>query len=237
MAIITEVRFAHDDCAMADTLEALSDLEATVIRETSTDPAGTYHFRLEGIEQRDLESALAADHTVSEATQIRESADSNLWKVRFTRETKLLAPLVTSEGGFVLDAQSTPAKTSLQRRGWQERWLLPDREALHTIWQHTRTEGFAFDVLELHQRARTDANYPGPDALTEEQREALVAAYEHGYFAEPRETSLAELADELDISASAVRGRINRGLKSLIGAGLVLSRPEADSETEQSRTG
>jgi len=236
MAIVTEVRFAHDDCALADTLEALSDLEATVVSETSTDPGGTYHFRLEGIEPGDIETALAADHTVREDTRARESSDSRLWKVRFTSETKLLAPRVTSESGFVLDAQSTPAGASLDRRGWQERWLLPDREALHAIWQHARQEGFEFDVLELHQRVRTDADYPGPDALTDQQHEALVAAYEEGYFAEPRETSLAELADELDISASAVRGRVNRGLKSLVGAGLVLSRPEVDGETERSRT-
>jgi predicted DNA binding protein len=131
----------------------------------------------------------------------------------------LLAPLVTAEGGFVLDARSAAGDGT--PRGWHERWLLPDREALQTIWHHAAGKEFDFDVLELHRRGRTDAEYPGPDALTDQQREALVAAYERGYFAEPRETSLEELADSFDLSASAVGGRINRGLKALVGAALV----------------
>ncbi len=229
MAIITEVRFAHEDGALAGTLSALRALEATIVGETSTDPAGNYRIRFDYGGDGSVREALEADHTVGEATAMREAGSSGLWEVEFTPETKLLAPLVTAEGGFVLDARSAPPGTDLDPRGWHERWLLSDREALHDIWQHARQDGFAFDVLELHQRGRTDAEYPGPDALTDRQREALVAAYREGYFTEPRETSLEELAEALDISASAVRGRINRGLKALVGAGLVLSRPEAET--------
>ncbi|PSQ58834.1 MAG: bacterio-opsin activator [Halobacteriales archaeon SW_9_67_25] len=231
MAIITEVRFAHGDGALAGTLSALPALEATVVSETSTDPDGNYRLRFDYDGDGSVREALAADHTVREATAMRESGPPRLWEVEFAPETKLLAPLVTTEGGFVLDARSAPPGTDLDPRGWHERWLLPDREALHDIWQHARDEGFTFDVLELHHRGRADAEYPGPDALTDQQRAALVAAYREGYFTEPRETSLEELADTLDISASAVRGRINRGLKALVGAGLVLNRPEADSDS------
>jgi len=230
MTIITEVRFAHQDCALAGTLAALPDLGVRVVGETSTDPEGNrYYLHLDAADPETLREVLEADHTVRDAAQTRESGDSDLWGVEFSDEAKLLAPLVTTGGGFVLDARGAPAESNPAVRGWHERWLLPDHEALHAIWKHAREEGFDFEVLELHQRGRTDADYPGPDALTDEQREALVAAHEEGYFAEPRETSLEELADSLDISASAVRGRINRGLKSLIGAGLVLSRPGTDA--------
>ncbi len=231
MAIITEVRFAHENAALAGMLAELPGVEVSVVSETSTDPAGKYHFRMVHDGDAGVRAALAADHTVGEAEPMRGFDGGRLWGIEFAPETKLLAPLVTAEGGFVLDARSAPTDTDLDPRGWHERWLLPDREALHEIWQHARDAGFTFDVLELHQRGRTDAEYPGPDALTEEQREALVAAYREGYFAEPRETSLAELAESLDISASAVRGRINRGLKTLVGAGLVLSRPVTDDRT------
>jgi hypothetical protein len=234
MAIITEVRFAHEDGALADTLTALPDLGVTVVGEASTDPdKSRYYIRFDG---PDAATALDADHTVSDAVRMHGSVpdpgprdgigDANgdgadrtqLWGIAFAPGTALLAPRVTEAGGFVLDARSASSGTP---RGWHERWLLPDREALQTIWQHASGTGFDFEVVELHRRGRTDAEYPGPDALTAEQREALVAAYEQGYFAEPRETSLEELADSFDLSASAVGGRINRGLKALIGAALV----------------
>jgi predicted DNA binding protein len=43
-----------------------------------------------------------------------------------------------------------------------------------------------------------------------------VTAYKEGYFEEPRTTSLEELGDILDISPTAVGGRLRRGMAALI---------------------
>jgi len=45
--------------------------------------------------------------------------------------------------------------------------------------------------------------------VTEKQREAVTQAVSAGYYSSPRETSLGELADELDISKSALTQRLN----------------------------
>jgi hypothetical protein len=150
--------------------------------------------------------------------------DQHLWGVEFSAEAKLLAPKVTNEEGFVLDARSSDLDGG--RRGWHERWLVPDREALHEIWEGAREEGFEFEIIEFRSQGRTDPEYPGGGAPTDEQREALLAAYEHGYFAEPRETSLEELAEVLGLSPTAVGGRLRRGMRSLVGMTLVVERPE-----------
>jgi predicted DNA binding protein len=57
--------------------------------------------------------------------------------------------------------------------------------------------------------------------LTETQREALVLAYERGYFDTPREASLEEIADELGITQQSLSSRLRRGHRRLIGATLV----------------
>lgn len=44
--------------------------------------------------------------------------------------------------------------------------------------------------------------------LTDKQRQTLELALEEGYYERPREVSLSELADRLDISKSAVSQRI-----------------------------
>jgi hypothetical protein len=227
MAIVTEVRFAHADGALADTLAALPGVDATVIREASTDPGGSvYLLRFEGDvgTYEEVGAVLDADHTVREAEPMSGFEDQHLWAIEFSAETKLLGPEVTSEEGFVLDARSSGPGDG--RRGWRERWLVPDREALRDIWAHAREEGFEFEIIEFRRQGRTDPEYPGGDAPTDEQREALLAAYEHGYFAEPRETSLEELAEVLGISPTAVAGRIRRGTRSLVGMTLVVERPE-----------
>ena len=227
MAIVTEVRFAHEDGALADTLAALPDVDVTVIREASTDPGGSvYLLRFDGETEREeaVGSALAADHTVRAAEPMSGFEDQHLWGVEFSEAAKVLAPKVTSEEGFVLDARSSSPEGG--RRGWCERWLVPGREALHDIWEYAREEAFEFDIVEFRQQGRTDPEYPGGDAPTAEQCEALLAAYERGYFAEPRETSLEELASLLDISPTAVGGRLKRGMRSLVGMTLVVERPE-----------
>ncbi|ELZ09377.1 bacterio-opsin activator HTH domain-containing protein [Halovivax asiaticus JCM 14624] len=59
--------------------------------------------------------------------------------------------------------------------------------------------------------------------LTEAQREALVLAYERGYFDTPREASLEEIAVELDITQQSLSSRLRRGHRRLVGATLVSS--------------
>jgi len=221
MAIITDVRFSHQRGGLADTLAALPDVEITVVRETSTDPKNSrYVIRFAG-DAANVQAVLDADPTVRDATPMPGGESRQLWGVEFAPEAKLLNPEVTSENGFVLDARSSRVGDA-SRRGWYERWLLPDREALSDVWEYAREEGYDFEILDLRQQGRVDPEAPDPDALTAEQREALVAAYESGYFAEPREISLEELAESLGLSATAVGGRIRRGMKALIGMTLVV---------------
>lgn len=225
MTIITEVRFAHEDSALAGTLAALPDLDVTVIREASTAPGlGVSVMRFDHESREELAAVLAEDHTVAAVTEMPGVESEQRWGIEFASTAKLLSPRVTEAGGYVLDARSASGQGSL--RGWRERWLLPDREALQGIWEESRGLGFEFEILELHLKSNGDAAYLGADALTAEQREALVAAYELGYFAEPRQASLEVLAESLGLSPTAVAGRLRRGLRSLVGTTLAVERPE-----------
>ncbi|AGB38034.1 helix-turn-helix domain-containing protein [Natronococcus occultus] len=56
------------------------------------------------------------------------------------------------------------------------------------------------------------------DVLTPAQREALLLAYERGYFDSPRRASQAELAAELDITRQSLSSRLQRGLRRLVGS-------------------
>ena len=232
MALITEVRFAHERGALADTLDALPDLAVTVIRDARTDPGqSAYLIQFEEHSFEHVKSVLADDRTVDVVRPMPGFEDRHLLGVEFAPGTKLLNPEVTRRDGFVLEARSSKAREG-ERRGWHERWLLPDGEALHDIWKLARDEGFDFEVLELRQHGSSGPYFRGSSALTDEQREALEVAYERGYFTEPRETSLEELAALLDISPTAVGGRLRRGMKSLIGMTLVVD-DEAVEETEE----
>jgi len=224
MPTITEVRFAHERGALAGTLGALDEVEVRVLPETSTDPSGTMSvFEFDGVDHDELTPALEGDDTVASVRPMPEFADRTLYGIEFAPETKLLAPRVTDEGGFVLDARSAHPGCGLD--GWHERWLLPDSAAIHDVWEYARAEGFEFEVVDLYRRGTGDARSHARGALTDEQRVALVTAREMGYFSDPREASLETLGDALGHSPSAIGGRLKRGMKALIEATLVVDRP------------
>lgn len=224
MPIITEVEFGHPHGALADTLEALPELSVSVVRETRTDPRRSLYLMRFDAQDTDLTTVLKADSTVRAVEPMPGFEDQQVWGIEFAADTKLMSPRVTNVDGFVLDASSTAVTETL--RGWHERWLLPDRTALHDIWDYARSNGFEFEVLEFRRQGQTDFAYSGPAAPTDEQREALITAYHANYFADPRETSLDEIAAELNISPTAAAGRIKRGLESLIAMTLTVDEIE-----------
>lgn len=213
MTIITKVFFAHPDMALADTITSQPDVSIRVVPEVGTDPEHDMYFILvEGEDLSSFESALEADHTVIQNDLMSEFTDQRLYAVEFDHDTKLLAPRVTEAGGLSLEAKGL-------NDGWMERWQLPSREALHSIWEHARDTSFNFEILELYRH--DDSVFGGSFGLTDEQHEALVMAKQRGYFQEPRSFSLSELADELDISPTAASGRLRRGIDKLIQSTLI----------------
>lgn len=52
--------------------------------------------------------------------------------------------------------------------------------------------------------------------LTPEQREALTLAYEQGYYDHPRESTLEEIASQMDITRPSLSSRLRRGSRNLI---------------------
>ena len=213
MSTITKIHYSHPDMALAHTIRSLPGGEVRVLPEVATDPEHNMYFIVfEGDLDQPIAEILAEDHTVEEAKLMSDYGDQLVYGIIFTDETKLIAPKVTEVGGMSLDARSFSD-------GWIERWQLPSREVLAEIWEYARDNSFTFDVLELHQIS--DRKHDDGYGLTAEQHEALVTAFERGYFEEPRGISLVELADELDISPAAASGRLRRGLTRLIGMTIV----------------
>lgn len=213
MTVITKIFFSHPDMALSHTIETLDSVDIRILPEVGTDPEHNMYFILiEGSVPETFHEILEQDHTVDVAEPVSEYDDQQVYGIVFAAEAKLLAPAVTRAGGISLEA-------TCSNEGWVERWQLPNREALTTVWEVAREESFRFDVLELYHV--DDNRFDDGFGLTPEQRETLVMAYLNGYFSEPRDISLVELAAELDVSPAAASGRLRRGLETLVGVTLI----------------
>ncbi|WP_247003494.1 helix-turn-helix domain-containing protein [Halosolutus gelatinilyticus] len=207
MSLIVIADIAHPDLALTPTIQGCPGVSIEVVPHSTTDPeTGLFFFLVENADES-FEDALGRDPTVAEWTPADDLDSTRIYRLQHTDEAILISPAVSELGGLLLKAESVD-------RGWTVRLHLPDREALATLWEYCEGRDISFD---LHRVFRQDewTNGRATD-LTDEQRIALVSAYEEGYFEEPRETSLEELAERLDISPTAVGGRIRRGTGKLV---------------------
>lgn len=107
-----------------------------------------------------------------------------------------------------------PRVTEVTGRRIYVQVYLPDRQALSDVIDVLERTTAEFTVRRLQ---RVDRNGIGGkseeitfdlSSLTEKQRTTAIRAVEAGYYDNPRETSLKRLAEEMDISKSALSQRL-----------------------------
>ncbi|GGN94672.1 MULTISPECIES: helix-turn-helix domain-containing protein [Haloarcula] len=219
MSITAKVYIEHERLALVPTLRTLEDVDIRVITQGNTDPGSTvFPFLIEYDDRGELEAALEEDPTVDNYELVDWTDRTGIYYIEHTPETKLISTVVTDVNGFLVH-------TETKRHGWLVRLLLPDRAALNTIWEYANENDIALDIIEIYGNSETggEPSY----GLTAEQRTALTIAYEEGYFGEPRDVSLNEVAEVIGLSSTAMSGRLRRGMRNLVGATLV------DDEAEE----
>jgi len=198
----------HPDLGLVPTIRSLSEAKLGVVPDAGTDPEHNAHFFwVEAPDFDAVEEALAGDHTVRAYTVISETQRRRTYRITYSDRARLISPFITEVDGLMVDSRS-------RSDGWLVELQLPDHKTLYRLGERADETGLQFDVREIDQAEPTADS--SEFTLTEPQIEALVSAYEHGYYNEPRETSLEELGSVLGISRSAVSGRLKRASRRLI---------------------
>jgi predicted DNA binding protein len=218
MSVTATIHIQHDRLALIPTVQSLQGVDVRVITQVNTDPeVSHFPFLFEYPDRHELEEALDSDPTV-EAYELVDWADEQgIYYVEHAPETKLISTVVTEVNGFLVESETTNG-------GWMVRLLLPDRTALNAIWEYASEHDMSLEIMDVY--ANEYAVGAESYGLTDEQRTALQAAYEMGYFFEPRETSLEEIAEEMDLSSTAMSGRLRRGIRNLVATTIAEETPD-----------
>ncbi|SHG99311.1 helix-turn-helix domain-containing protein [Halobaculum gomorrense] len=208
--ISTQIYAEHENLALTPTIRSDADTEISVVTDASTDPDNdVYFFQVETGDLDRLETLLEADHTVASFSLVFEQQETGTYRIEYSEETELLSPPLADVGGLTMGASS-------HLNGWVLDLQFKDHDGLYALNEYAEGRGIHLDIMELNH---VDGYERDTDfGLTEPQREALLAAFDRGYFDEPRESSLEDLAAVMDISPTAVSGRLRRGSKRLIEA-------------------
>lgn len=204
---VAELRFPAADLALAAAFDRRPDLTVGVEQVATSRPRRPFSSVWVGGTD-DVEDALGAldDADVVVRSVLTRRDDAALCDVQFPSRVSLVVDVITSRAGTVLSARASDG-------AWTLRVRYPTRETLaETVATLER-----FDVAPDLSQVGGKSGSPVAD-LTEKQRDAVAVALERGYFEIPREVSLKELAEDLDVTHQALSERLRRAEQALLRA-------------------
>lgn len=210
MATVMEFTSPADEFPLGTVFESLPgasvELERLIPHEALIIP----YFWVRGAEVTDIEAAFESHAGVKNIRLIDSVDDEYLMRVDWGKEyVGILSALSTAELA-VLSAVGTSEGWDFEVRG-------ETHEEIGEFRSYCQEHDIPIQITAVH--ALLPIRGEGYE-LTDAQQEALVLAYENGYFDSPRAASLEEVADELGITQQSLSSRLRRGHRRLIAATL-----------------
>jgi len=169
-----------------------------------------------------IDAALADDESAGPVAHMGPEAEGHWYVIRTVNE-----PLDAMSRGL-LTADGMLVRADCAGGEWVVQARFPDRSSLLTFREDLVADGFDVEV----QRMREDDDEASTQfGVTDPQREVLLLALDRGYYTVPRNASLSDLADHLDISSQAASERLRRGTQTLVANTLAApARPSIGSQ-------
>lgn len=172
---------------------------------------------------KSVETAFDAETTIEAWSLLEAASDRRLYRLRMTTTAEIQ---VAIEEEFI-ERGVTPIHATITSDGWHMRARFPDRTTLTEYRDSCQKRGISFVLEQLYQpttdREGQDLTLAG---LTPKQREALLLAYEEGYYNLPRKTALAELSERLGISRRSLSDRLRRAERQLVETAITNERTQ-----------
>ena len=210
MATVMEFTSPTDAFPLGTVFENLTgvtvELERLIPHETLIIP----YFWVRGVETENIEGAFEPHSGVSNIRLIDNVEDEYLMRAEWEPAYFGVLSALAKAKVVVLSGIGTKDEWRFEVRG-------ETQDAIADFRRYCQKNDVPIAIRAVH--AMLPIQGEGYE-LTETQREALVLAYERGYFNTPRESSLEEIATELDITQQSLSSRLRRGHRRLIAATL-----------------
>lgn len=147
------------------------------------------------------------------ADAISSHSDITAYDELYAGERRVIAQYEANERGlyeFLWESSLPPEFPVIVENGEMEFDVTATQEQFEAFGQVLDETDRQYELLTLVHTDDRD------DLLTDRQRECLIAAQREGYFAVPRECTLADLADTLGVDKSTASETIRRGTSRVI---------------------
>lgn len=189
---------------------AFADIDDYSIQLTQFVPIGEQlvpYFWVETTAIEAIEPVLRDNDCIADVTKYDERAGQTLCKIDWKQPLDELLTVFIETNVLVSEAYGTPDL-------WKFELVASDRNELVAFQSACHDRDIPVKFRRVFQSAPSSTERM---EVTEKQLEILELAYERGYFEVPREVTVTELAEDLDISPQAASKRLRRGLVNALG--------------------
>lgn len=209
--LIATFSLPHDAVALEETFQELPGLEVEAERIVAHSRAWVMSgLWTANAEFESIDDVLASDPSVNEIIDDYEFADEKYYLLDWNDDVNERIDIYIDQRASILGAEA-------DADNWQIRIRFFSQDQFDTFRHTLNKEGIAFELRDLTEPGAPRQTFGG---LTPDQRDALMVAWEYGYFEIPRQTTTREIAAEIGISHQALSERLRRGITNLIGATL-----------------
>ncbi|MDL5362539.1 helix-turn-helix domain-containing protein [Halalkalicoccus sp. NIPERK01] len=184
----------------------------------------THYLWLVGEHHESVLADLQANPAIETLVLVDELPDRTLVRVTWpVRENPIFQ--------ILLDTETTLVSATATADGWVLSVRCLSTEEISRFYTECLDRGLELELHRVNAQATTDLNpYYG---LSPKQTEAILEAFQRGYFGVPRGITTDRLADVLGISPQAASERLRRGVRTLIASTLLEEVDESGSDTEE----
>lgn len=186
----------------------LSSVSGVTIRPDlkSIGHAGPLYISVTGGDFQPFETALCSDFTVANPRLVRRDPGYREYGVVPTQPPTILDAVRDGEH-YIVDLRSDGA-------GWLVQMTASSRAALSAVQARMTESDVDFDLRELREQNRESDR--SRETVPSHHEELLRTAYELGYFEVPRGCTQGDLAEEFDITPSAVSHQIRAAVRKVL---------------------
>jgi predicted DNA binding protein len=208
MGTIVDATVPTDQFALPDTFEAMSDVEFESVQVVAHESGQMMPFLWGSTRDLDrLDDALVQDSTTDSVQRLADCDGRRLYRIHWQLDVKVVLQMLVEDHGTLLGATG--------RNGhWALRVLFPDHQSISSTYEFCKEHGIDLSIRRVNGAGNL-IDHGGID-LSEEQYEALTAAFETDYYDVPRGKTLEGLSELLEVSHQALSERLRRGHRNLI---------------------
>lgn len=206
MSIVADFGVPADAFCLGETLAAVPSATAELDRVVAHSPDHVMPFVwIVDADRAAVDAAVVEDPTVEAATVTDAFEDAYLYQFDWADVVAERLHAVLDHDGVVLEARGAGD-------GWRLRVRFGSREHFSVFREHFRQ----FGAVTLHQL--TSPRTPGgvQYGVSDKQREALLVAFDAGYYDNPSAATGEDVARQLGITQQSVSRRLRRGTTALV---------------------